>query len=112
VGLHPTHSDDRDRLALRDDRPRADQERAQMQKRDGVVRGLDRDREPVRRDPAGEGHGSRGRRQDRVADGALDVDPAMLSGDERVLLVEGEPLQHRPRNRPRPGAGRRGRRKR
>ena len=47
-----------------------------------------------------------GRRQHRVADGALDVDPAMLPGDERVLLVEDEALQHRPRNRPRPRAGR------
>ena len=109
VGRHPARADDRDPLALGDDRPRGDQKRAEMQKRDGVVRRLDRDREPIRRDPAGERHPSRNRREHRIADRALDVDPAMLPGDERVLLVEGKPLQHRPGNRPRPGAGRGGR---
>ncbi len=109
VGRHSARADDRDPLALGYDRPGADQKRAEMQKRDGVVRRLDRDREPIRRDPAGERHRPRDRREHRVADRALDVDPAMLPGYERVLLVEGKPLQHRPSNRPRPGAGRGGR---
>jgi hypothetical protein len=106
VSRNPARADDRNRLALGHNRPRGDQERAEMQERDGVLHRLDRDREPIRRDPAGERHRARGRREHRVADRPLDVDPAMLSGDERVLLVESEALQHRPSNRPRPGAGR------
>jgi len=82
-----------------------------MQKRDGVAVGrLDGDRETVRCDLAGERDRSGGGRDHRVAERALDVDPAVLPGNEWVLLVEGEPLQHRPRNWPRPGAGRGGHR--
>jgi hypothetical protein len=111
MGRHPARADDRDRLALGHDRARADQERTEMQKRDGVaVGGLDRDREPIPRDPAGKGHRSGGRHGHRVAERPLEVDPTMLPWEERVVLVEGEPLQHRPWNRPRPGAGRGGRR--
>jgi hypothetical protein len=84
-----------------------------MQKRDGVaVGGLDGDREPVRRNLAGERHRSRGRRDHRVTEGRLQVDPTMLPWEERVVLVKREPLQHRPPDRPRPGSGRGGHRER
>jgi hypothetical protein len=113
VGRHAARADDADRLALRHDRAPADEERAEMQERDGVAVGrLNGDREPVRRDPADERHRSGGRRDHRVTERPLDVDPTMLAREERVLLVKREPLQHRPRNRPRPRACRGGRRER
>ena len=111
VGEHSTRPDERNRLTLGHDGARVDQERAEMQQRDRVAVGrLNGDREPVRGDLAGEHDRPRGRRDHGVAESALDVDPAMLSRNERVVLVERKPLQHRPRNRPRPGAGRGGHR--
>jgi hypothetical protein len=113
VGRHAARADDSDRLALRHYRAPADEERAEMQKRDGVaVGGLNGDREPVRRDLADERHPSGGGRDNRVTERPLDVDPTMLAREERVLLVKREPLQHRPRGRPRPRAGRGGHRER
>ena len=109
VGRHAARADDPDRLALRHNRAPADEERAEMQERDGVAVGrLNGDREPVRRDPADERHRSGGRRDHGVTERPLDVDPTMLAREERILLVKREPLQHRPRNRPRPPAGRGG----
>jgi len=109
VRRHATRADDRDRLALGHDRAPADQERAEMQERDGVaVCRLNCDREPVRRDLAGERHRSGGRRDHRITERPLEVDPSMLARKERVVLVKCEPLQHRPGDRPRPGAGRGG----
>jgi hypothetical protein len=113
VGRHPARADERDRLALDHHRAPGDQERTEMQESDGVaVAGLDRDREPVGRDLADEGHGTGSRSDHSVAESSLKVDPAVLPWEERVALVEGEPLQHRTRNRPRPGAGRRRRHER
>ena len=111
VGRHAARADDRDRFSLGHDRASAYQERAEMQEGHGVaVRRLNRDREPVRRDLAGERHRSGGRRDHRVTEGPLEVDPTMLAREEWVRLVKREPLQHRPRNRPRPRAGRGGHR--
>jgi hypothetical protein len=113
VGRHAARADDPDRLALRHNRAPADEERAEMQERDGVAVGrLNGDREPVRRDLADERHRSCGRRYHRVTERPLDVDPTMLAREERVLLVKRELLQHRPWNRPRPRAGRGGHRER
>jgi hypothetical protein len=113
MGRHAAGADHRDRFALGHDRAAADEERAEMQKRDGVaVGGLDGDREPVRRNLAGERHRSGGRRDHRVTEGPLQVDPTMLPWDERVVLVKREPLQHRSPDRPRPSFGRRGHRER
>jgi hypothetical protein len=113
VGRHAARADDPDRLALRHDRAPADQERAEMQERDGVaVSRLNGDRESVRRNLADERHRSGGRRDHRVTERPLDVDPTMLAREERVVLVKCEPLQHRPRNRPRPRAGHGGHRER
>ena len=93
VGRHAARADDPDRLALRHDRAPADQERAEMQERDGVAVGrLNGDREPVRRDLADERHRSGGRRDHRVTERPLDVDPTMLARKERVVLVKREPL--------------------
>jgi hypothetical protein len=113
VGRHPARADERDRLPLRHHRAPGDQERTEMQERDGVaVAGPNRDGEPVRRDLADEGHRTGARRDHSLAESPLKVDPAVLPWQERVALVEGEPLQHRPRNRPGPGAGRRRRHER
>jgi hypothetical protein len=113
VGRHAARADDPDRLALRHNRAPADQERAEVQERDGVAVGrLNGDREPVRRDLADERHRSGGRRDHRVTERPLDVDPTMLAREERVLLVKREALQHRPGKRPRPRAGRGGHRER
>jgi hypothetical protein len=113
MGRHAARADDRDRLTLGHDRAAVDQERAEMQKRDGIaVGGLDGDREPVRRNLAGERHRSGGWRDHRVTEGPLQVDPTMLPWDERVVLVKREPLQHRSPDRPRPGSGRGGHRER
>jgi hypothetical protein len=113
VSRHAARADDRDRLAFGHDGTCTDQGGAEMQERDGIaVGGLDRDREPVRRDLAREGHRSSGRCNHRLAESPLEIDAAVLSRDERVLLIEDVALQHRPRNRPRPGAGRRRSRKR
>ena len=113
VGRHAAGADDRDRLALSHESAPADHERPEMQERDGVAVGrLNGDREPVRGDLADERHRSGGRRDHRLTERPLDVDPTMLAREERVLLVKREPLQHRPRNRPRPRAGRGGHRER
>jgi hypothetical protein len=93
VGRHAARADDPDRLALRHDRAPADQERAEVQERDGVAVGrLNGDREPVRRDLADERHRSGGRRDHRVTERPLDVDPTMLARKEGVVLVKREPL--------------------
>jgi hypothetical protein len=99
-------ADDRDGLALRHGRALHDQERAEMQQGDGIaVGGFDCDRQPVGRDPADEADGSRARREHLAAERALDVDSAVLARRERIVGGEGEALQHRPWNRPRPCRG-------
>jgi hypothetical protein len=109
VGDQAARADDRHRLPLRDEHAFRDQERAEVQEGDRIaVRGLDRDREPVRRDAAGEGDGASGRREHLAAERPGDVDPAMLARRERVVRREGESLQHRSRRGPRPRAGHRG----
>jgi hypothetical protein len=97
--------DDRDRLAFGDDVTPANEGCAEVQQRHCVaVRGLDRDRETVRRDPARERDRAPDRGLDRVAECALDVDAAVLARYERIVLREEEPAQDRAADRPCPCA--------
>ena len=97
--------DDRDRLALGDDVTPADERSAEVQQRHRVaVGGLDRDRETVRRDPTRERDRPPDRSNDRVAEGALNVDAAVLARCKRIVLRKEEPAQHGAADRPRPCA--------
>jgi hypothetical protein len=99
-------TDDGDGLALGHDRAFRDQEGAEVKQGDGVAVGrLDRNREAVGRDAAHEADGSRPRREHLPAERALDVDAAVLARREWIVRGEGEALQYRPRNRPRPRRG-------
>jgi hypothetical protein len=105
-------ADRADGLALGGSVAVADQDRAQMEKRDRVAVGRpDRDRAPVRRQPAGEGDPPSGRRPNGRALIAADVDARMA-----VLAVlrpaEVEATQHRSVRRPRPCQGGRRRQER
>jgi hypothetical protein len=94
---------DRDGLAFGNDCAARDQGRAEVQERDGVAVGrLDRDRQTVRRDPADERDRAGGRSENRIAERTLDVDAAMLTRRQGVVLGEEEATQDRPVDRPRP----------
>ena len=102
----PGRPDRPDPLAFGDAVVGADQDRAQMEQRDGVAVGCpDRHRLAMRGQPPRERDSSAGRREDGGSSGAVDVDPRMA-----VLPVLGtaevETAEHAPVGRPGPRAGR------
>jgi hypothetical protein len=109
VDLHVARRPDRPHgLALRDSVSRSDQERAQVEQRDGeAVRRLDRHRTAVGRQPAGErDHTACGRRHLRPGSAAhVDAGVAVLAV---LLAAERESAQDRAVGRPGPCARGRG----
>jgi hypothetical protein len=95
----------RDRLALRDPIAASHAKRAEMgERRLRSVRGLDCDRDAVRRHGARERHLAGGRRPDGICAGEGDVDPTVLPARVGVV-AEREATQHRPVRRPGPREG-------
>lgn len=91
-----------DRLSLRDTVAAPHAKRAEMgERRLRPVRGLDRDRDAVRRHGAREGHLACGRRPDGVGTREGDVDPTVLSAGVGVV-TEREATEHRPVRGPGP----------
>jgi hypothetical protein len=87
-----------------DDRPRPDEQRAEVGERDLVAGArLDGDRPPVRRNGSRERDLSRDGRAHDLGRAESDIDAAVLAGRERVV-TDGELAQHLALDRPRPGA--------
>jgi hypothetical protein len=86
------------------DRPEVQQRRRVAERR------LDRDRLAAARNCADERDGPGGRRSHRDPSGRGDLDPPVLTGRVRVVLVEREAAYDRPVDRPGPGARRAGHR--
>jgi len=84
-----------------------DRDRAEVGQRDReAVGGLDRDRAAVRGDGAGEAHRPARGSVHRRARVGTQVDTAVLAGEQRVVVVEREALEHRAIDRPGPGTRR------
>jgi len=95
--------DRRDGLSLGDEGAGRDEGPAEVQEGHGVpVARLDRHRQAVGSHPADESDLARDRGEDRVSEPTLDVDSAVLSRCERVVLREEESTEHRSADRPRP----------
>jgi hypothetical protein len=96
-------ADGADNGTLRDEGSAHDARGPELEQRDRVRAGLDRDYPPPARDRADERDGAAGRRAHVLAHGGADVDAAMLAAGVRVR-AEGEGPEDRPVDRPRPGA--------
>jgi hypothetical protein len=123
-----THAEVHERLRRRHDTTRTDRaddralaylrsarhaDRPEMNERHRVAeRRLDRDGASSGRHHPGEGDHTGGGREHISSRRASEVDTAMLTRGVRMGMVEREPTQDRPVDRPRPGLSRRGQRQR
>lgn len=95
-----------DHVALADGRATSHRDRAEVNERRRVaVAGLDREREPVRRQGAGVRHGSRCGSAHRSARGARDVDAPADAAGVWVRVIERERAENVAVDRPRPRVG-------